>query len=303
MSRRRFQEARELITATLTSYARHSGRMLASAVAFSTLLSIAPLLFVAIAIAGVAVGDDLGRASVQHDLARWIGIESAHTIMSLLDHARVTGRSAVASAVGAIVLLYASTRLFSQMKSALNHLWDIHEKAGMDYRQKIIKQLRMRGFALLLVVLVGVLIIAVVAVKTVLAVSLHLLPDGEERALLRAGEMIVSLATTTLMFAALFKALPDAKLAWRDAWRGALVTSILFSIGTTVISLYLGHEALDVLYGPGGSLVLLLLWVQYSAQVFFLGAAVTGELARRRGSAILPNKHGVRIVIADGDAM
>jgi membrane protein len=140
-------------------------------------------------------------------------------------------------------------------------------------------------------------------VKTMLAVSLHLLPDGEERALWRAGEMMVSLGTTTLMFAALFKTLPDAKLAWRDAWRGALVTSIFFSVGTTVVSLYLGHKTLDVLYGPGGSLVLLLLWVQYSAQVFFLGAALTGELAGRRGSAILPDENGVRVVVSGSDAM
>lgn len=303
MARRRFEEGRELVKGAFSSYSRHSGRMLASAVAFSALLSIAPLLFIALGIASIVVGDDLGRASVQHDLARWIGTESAQTILSLLDHARVTGRSAAASVVGAVVLVYASTRLFSQMKRALNHMWDVHAKSGNDFRAKVIKQARKRGLALLLVVFVGVLIIAVVAVKTMLAVSLHLLPEAEDRALWRAGEMIVSLGTTTLMFAALFKTLPDAKLAWRDAWRGALVTSILFSVGTTVISLYLGHKTLDILYGPGGSLVLLLLWVQYSAQVFFLGASVTGELARRRGSAISPNENGVRVVIADGEAM
>jgi membrane protein len=303
MVRRRFQEGRALVTAALGSYSRHSGRMLASAVAFSALLSIAPLLFIALGVASPAVGNATGRASVQHDLGRWIGVESAQTIMSLLDHARVTGRSVIASVVGVVVLAYASTRLFSQMKRALNHMWDVHTKSGTGWREHLVTQARKRGLALLLVVFVGVLIIAVVAVKTMLAVSLHLLPDGEERALWRAGEMMVSLGTTTLMFAALFKTLPDAKLAWRDAWRGALVTSIFFSVGTTVVSLYLGHKTLDVLYGPGGSLVLLLLWVEYSAQVFFLGAALTGELARRRGSAILPDENGVSVVISSSDAM
>jgi len=140
----------------------------------------------------------------------------------------------------------------------------------------------------------------VVAVKTVLAASTDHFNDHVSAALFSGGEMLVSLATTTLMFAALFKTLPDARLHWRDAWRGALVTSVLFSIGTTLIGLYLGHKTLDAFYGPGGSLVLLLLWVQYSAQVFFLGAAVTGELARRRGHAIEPDDHGVRIVIEEG---
>jgi membrane protein len=115
----------------------------------------------------------------------------------------------------------------------------------------------------------------------------------------RAGEMIVSLTTTTLMFAALFKLLPDVRLAWRDAWRGALVTAVLFSIGASLIGLYLGHKTLDVFYGPGGSIVLLLLWVHYSAQVFFFGAAVTGELARRRGFPIEPNENGIRLVIEE----
>jgi membrane protein len=292
--------ARGLAADAVRSYSRHSGRMLASAVAFSALLSIAPLLFIALGVASVAVGGETGRASVQHDLGRWIGVDSAETIMGLLDHARVQGRSLVASIGGAIVLVYASTRLFSQMKRALNHMWDVHARSGHGFKGRVWKQLRKRGLALLLVVFVGVLIIAVVIVKTVLAATTHPLGDTAARALFHGGEMLVSLATTTLMFAALFKMLPDARLAWRDAWRGALVTSVLFSVGTTIIGLYLGHKTLDILYGPGGSLVLLLLWVQYSAQVFFLGAVVTGELARRRGHAIEPDEHGVRIVIEEG---
>jgi membrane protein len=292
--------ARGLAGDALRSYSRHSGRMLASAVAFSALLSIAPLLFIAIGVASIVIGDEVGRASVHHDLSRWIGEDSASTIMGLLDHARVHGQTVIATVLGAIVLVYASTRLFSQMKRALNHMWDVHAKSGKGFGGKVWKQLRKRGLALLLVMFVGVLIVAVVAVKTVIAVSTHRLGDGPARAVFRGGEMLVSLGTTTLMFAALFKTLPDARLQWRDAWRGALVTSVLFSVGTTLIGLYLGHKTLDVLYGPGGSLVLLLLWVQYSAQVFFLGAAVTGELARRRGHAIEPNERGVRVLIEEG---
>jgi len=272
--------------------------MLASAVAFSALMSIAPLLFIALGLASVAVGDELGRASVHHDLARWIGDDSAQTIMGLLDHAHIQGQTVLKTVLGGIVLVYASTRLFSQMKRALNHMWDVHAKSGRGFGGKVWKQLRKRGLSLLLVLFVGVLIVAAVAVKTVLAASTHRL--GDARAVFRGGEMAISLATTTLMFAMLFKVLPDARLQWRDAWRGALVTSVLFSIGTTIIGLYLGHKTLNVMYGPGGSLVLLLLWVHYSAQVFFLGAAVTGELARRRGHAIEPDERGIRIVIEEG---
>ncbi len=275
--------------------------MLASAVAFSALLSIAPLLYIALGLASLVIGTELGRASVMQDLGRWIGEDGATTIFALLDRAAGGPRSGIAHILGVVILVYASTRLFSQMKRALDQMWEISPKSGRGLKGKGSLQLKRRGLSLMLVIFVGVLIVGVVIVKTVLAASTHVLDDTIGRAILRAGETIISLVTTTLMFAALFKALPDAKLAWRDAWRGALVTSVLFSIGATLIGLYLGHKALGVAYGPGGSIVLLLLWVHYSAQVFFFGAAVTGELARRRGHPIEPNEHGIRIVIDNPD--
>ncbi len=288
---------RGLLGDAIHSYSRHSGRMLAGAVAFSALLSIAPVLYIALGLASMAVGDERGRDSVMHDLARWIGDDGARTIFSLLERASERSHNGIASVIGGIVLVYASTRLFSQMKRALNHMWDVHARSGRGLRGKAWKQLRKRGLALAMVVLVGVLIVAAVIVKTILAASASEFGDTAAHALLWIGDVLVSLATTTLMFAALFRVLPDARIAWHDAWRGAFVTALLFSIGTTIIGLYLGHKTLDVLYGPGGSIVMLLLWVHYSAQVFFFGAAVTGELARRRGHAIEPDDYGVRIVI------
>jgi membrane protein len=273
--------------------------MLANAVAFSTLLSIAPLLYIALGIAGVAIGSDAGRDDVMRELGRWVGDDGAHAIFSLIDRIGASDSSGIARVAGAIFLVYASTRLFSQMKTALDHMWDVHPRSGKGWRAKGSRQLRKRGFALLLVVFVGVQIIAVVAIKTVLARSTSRFDDVIAHAAFRAGEIAISLATTTLTFAALFKVLPDVKLAWRDAWRGALVTAVLFSLGASVVGIYLGHKGLDASYGPAASIILVLLWVHYSAQVFFFGAAVTGELARRRGFPIEPDEHGVRIVIHD----
>ena len=294
-----FREGPRLIADAGRSYSRHGGRMLASAVAFSALLSVAPLLYIALGLASIVIGTDLGRASVMQDLSRWVGVDGANTIFALLDRASGGPRSGIAHVLGLIVLMYASTRLFSQMKRALDQMWEISPKSGRGLKGKGTLQLRRRGLSLLLVLFVSVLIVGVVIVKTVLVTSTHVLEDTLAHVILRAGETIISLFTTTLMFAALFKLLPDAKLAWRDAWRGALVTAVLFAIGATLIGAYLGHKALGVVYGPGGSVVLLLLWVHYSAQVFFFGAAVTGELARRRGYPIEPNENGVRIVIHD----
>lgn len=292
--------AQEVLAASGRSYSRHGGRMLAGAVAFSALLSIAPLLFIALHVSSYTVGDDVARASVFHDLAGWIGADGARTIFALLQRANAEEHGGVASVIGGVVLVYASTRLFSQMKRALNHMWDVHARSGKGWRGKVWKQARKRGLALLMVVFVGFVIVFVVVVKVVLVAATVPIGGDVQRAIIRFVEALLTLATTTVMFGALFKFLPDARLTWRDAWQGALVTALLFSIGTTVISLYLGHKTLDVLYGPGGSLVMVLLWVHYSAQVFFFGAAVTGELAKRRGHPIEPDDHGVRIVIDTG---
>lgn len=296
------REIRSVLREAARQYSRHGGRTLASAVAFATLLSIAPLLFIALSIASITVGDAASRASVFEDLSRWVGREGAETIFALLDRAGSSTRSGLASVIGGIVLAYASTRLFSQMKRALNQMWNVHARSGRGFKAKVVSQVRKRGLSLLLVLLVGLVIIAVVIVKTITAAAAHeFFDDRAARFLFRASEMLITLVTTTAMIAALFKWLPDAKLQWRDALRGALVTAILFAIGTTLISLYIGHKTLDVLYGPGGSLVVVLLWVYYSAQVFFFGAAVTGELARRRGAPIQPDQYGVRIVIDTGE--
>lgn len=273
--------------------------MLANAIAFSSILSIAPLLYIALGLAGMVIGSRAGRDNVLHDLARWVGDDGANAIFSLIDRIGAAGGSGLTRVLGTAFLIYASTRLFSQMKAALDHMWDVHAKSGRGWRAKGSKQLRKRALALLLVLFVGVQIVAVVAIKTFLAASMGMLDDAVAHAVFRLGEVVISLATTTLTFAALFKLLPDVKLAWRDAWRGAFVTAVLFSFGATLIGWYLGHKALDASYGPAASVILVLLWVYYSAQVFFFGAAVTGELARRRGHPIEPDDNGVRIVIHD----
>ena len=288
-------DVRALARDALRSYSRHGGRMLAAAVAFSSLLSIAPLLLIALRVAALATGDDRARTAVMLDLGRWIGDDGTRTI-SVCSTALRRTRGSV-SLLGVVVFVYASTRLFSQLKRALNHMWDVQARSGQGLGGKVWKQVRKRGLALLMVLFVGVIIVAVVLAKTILSRAAEAL--GDEAALLawRIGEAMVSLAATTLLFAMVFKVLPDARIAWRDAWRGALVTAVLFSIGTMIIAWYLGRKALDAQYGPAGSIVMLP-WVHYSAQVFF-GAAATGELARRDGRAIEPDERGVRVRVED----
>jgi membrane protein len=290
----------DLARATLRSYSRHGGRMLAAAVAFSALLSVAPLLVIALHVAGLATGEEVARASVTHDLTRYIGEDGARTLALLLDRTEARRADAGwASILSGLVLVYASTRLFSQLKRALNHMWDVQARSAKGLGGKAWKQLRKRALAFAMVLVVGIVILAVVLVKTLVLGASVALGIGEARAAWEALEAVLSLATTAVLFALIFKVMPDARIAWRDALVGGLLTALLFSAGAIVIGLYLGHKALGALYGAAGSIVMLLLWVHYSAQVFFLGAALTGELARAKGRAIEPDEHGLPIKIGE----
>jgi membrane protein len=281
-------DVRSLARDTLSSFSRHGGRMLAAAVAFSSLLSVAPLLDIALQVAGVMTSEDAARAAVVADLARWLGAEGARTVGALLDRAQSGGGGA--SLLSGVVLAYASTRLFSQLKRALDHMWDVQPLSAEGLRGKAWKQLRKRAAAFAMVIVVGLMIVLVVAGKALLSAAAETIGGPPAGLAWRIGqemcEELVSVATATLLFAIVFKVMPDAKLSWRDTWIGAFVTAVLFSVGAALIATYLGHKALESTYGAAASIVMLLLWVHYSAQAFFVGAAFTAVYAESRGRRI-----------------
>lgn len=285
-------DARAIARETLRSFSRHGGRMLAAAVAFSSLLSVAPLLVIALQVAGLATSQAAARAALAQDLTRWIGEDGARTVALLLDRVQST-HAGRASAASALILAYASTRLFSQLKRALDHMWDVQPRSGEGFRGKAWKQLRKRALAFAMVLLVGVVLVALVLAKALLAAAAETIGGPFAGVAWRIGELALSLATTTALFAMVFKVMPDARLAWRDAWVGALVTALLFTLGAALIGIYLGHKALAATYGAAASIVMLLLWVHYSAQVFFVGAAFTAVFAARRGRPIEPNSWAI----------
>lgn len=283
---------RDLARETLRSFSRHGGRMLAAAVAFSALLSVAPLLVIALHVAGALASEAAAREAIHADLTHWLGAEGAGTVSGLLDRARSAGAGS-ASLLSGIVLAYASTRLFSQLKRALEHMWDIEPISAEGLRGEAWKQLRKRAVAFAMVIAVGLIIVVVLAAKTGLSAAEETLetlhPGIAYQVAEEICEELVSIGTTTILFALVFKVLPDAALSWRDAWIGAFVTAVLFSVGAALIGMYVGHKALDSTYGAAASVVMLLLWVHYSAQVFFLGAAFTGVYAAARGRRIRPH--------------
>ena len=272
---------KELLKDTARAFSRNGGRLLGGAVAFYTLLSIAPILVIALRIAGSVTDREATRSALLGDVARWTGGEGARTLGEILERADQAAR--VPSTLTAILLLYASTRLFSQLKRALNQMWGVPNPRTDGIHGKVSEQLRKRALALVFVILVGVILLVLVGLKMVLMAASRAI---DVPGVWHVTEALASLAIATGLFAAIFKVLPDARISTRDALVGALVTAILFTLGTYALGAYLGYKRAGETFGPAGSLVMLLLWVHYSAQIFFLGAAFTAAHARKRGGGL-----------------
>lgn len=285
---------------TLHAFSTRGGRLLGGAIAFYALLSVAPMLLIAIQVAGMLTGRETARAALVSDLGRWIGRDGARTIAQLLDRAEHAPTGALSSVLGALLLVYASTRLFSALEYALHHMWDVQSKPGRGLKGKAWKQLRKRGLGFAMVLLVGVILVLLVFVKATLAAVTKLLPIQIPFAW-HALEALASFVIATGLFAAVFRILPDVRIANRDVLVGALVTAALFSVGTALIGLYIGRKGVASTWGAAGSIVVLLLWVHYCAQIFFLGVSFTGVWARRRGRRIEPNEHTVRVLVEHED--
>ena len=264
---------------TVSTFSRKGGRLLGAGIAFYSLLSVAPILLIVLRFAALFTGAAPARAALREDLAFWLGGDGADDAMDLV--ARVRTPASASELLVLVLLIYASTRLFSGLKRALNHLWDVPHVESKGMKERVLRQLKKRFTAVLLVLFVGLVLVAVVLARGAFAFATGVvgrsLPIAWEL-LHTAGSILV----TALLFGLLYRVLPDRRIPWRHALEGGLVTALLFAVGTVLVSAYVGHKEVAATYGSAGSLVMLLLWVHYSAQIFFLGAAFTHARIQRR---------------------
>lgn len=291
---------RELGKEILRVFSRRGGAVLGGAIAFYSLLSIAPLLWMAIHVAGVLTSADRAQAVLIADLARWIGPQGAATVASMLGQADAKGGSLLRSGLGLLLLAYASSRLFGALEYSLNHLWGVQLASGGGVRGLARSQLRRRSARFAMVLLVGAMLVAMVLGKALLAAADEVVggrvPTSSAFRLLEAfGSLLVTIG----LFFAIFRVLPEVRIHLRDALLGAVVTALAFTAGSTAVGIYVGHKGIESAWGAAGSIVALMLWVHYSAQIFFLGAAFTFVWARREGRPIVPNDHAVAITVED----
>ncbi|WP_419899834.1 YihY/virulence factor BrkB family protein [Roseomonas sp. USHLN139] len=252
-----------------------------AAIAFYTVTSLAPVLLIAIAIAGTVFGEEAARGAIVGQLGGLMGPAGAEIVQSIILSASNPTSGLLASAFGLATLLLTASGVFGEIQSSLNLIWRV-EVSG----DTVSRLLRARAASLGLVATLGFLLLVSLVVSAALT-ALGTMLDGHLPALaliVRIANTVISFALVALLFAAIYKILPDRRLEWRDVIIGAIATTLLFNLGKTLIGLYLGSSAVGSTYGAAGSAVIVLLWIYYSAQIFLLGAEFTKAWAMHRDS-------------------
>ena len=279
--------------------ADNAGR-LGAALAYYTLFSIAPILVVVMGIVGLVYGPAAAQGELAPLLERFLGPEGSRAAQFMLAHASSPTGGIVATVVGIVSLFLGASAVVNELRSSLNIVWrvgaDATQTAGVLGAIRDVFSARLYGFAI--VTGAGVVsVFAVVATTVIAALGAHFrgwLPLPEPA--LQALSFIVAWFLTTMMFALVYKTVPDASVSWGDAVIGAMVTALLFNIGGMLLSMFVGKTAASV-YGAAGSVIALLLWVYYSAQVFFFGAELTRIFANQFGGRVIPHRHTWRNVL------
>jgi membrane protein len=289
--RQKFKTAFEVLKQTFTDWKDDKAPRLGAALAYYTVFSIAPLVVIVIAIAGLRFGHDAAQEQIFGQLSSLVGEQGAKAISGLLAAADKPHEGIIASVMAAVTLLFGATGVFVQLQDALNTIWEVKPKPGRG----IWGFIRQRLLSLAMVFGIGFLLLVSLVVSAGLAAAgkwfESTLPGGEE--LWHSLNFVISFVVISALFALMFKYLPDVKIAWRDVWLGAVLTAFFFTVGKYALGMYLGRSSVSSAYGAAGSLIVLLLWVYYSAQILFFGAEFTQVIANRFGKKLEPAENAM----------
>jgi membrane protein len=282
--------ALNLVKETFSDWSEDNATRLAAALAYYTAFAIAPLLVIAIAIAGYFFGDEAARDQVGQQVSGVLGSTAGEAVNDMVQRAGANQGSGIAATViGIATLLFGASGVFGELQNALNTIWEVAPKPN----QGIWATIRQRFFSFAMVLGVGFLLLVSLVISTALGAIGQFFGGDEPTLIWKVISFLISFGVTTALFALIFKYLPDAKIQWGDVWIGAAATALLFTIGKAALGWYLGRESTTSAYGAAGSFVALLLWVYYTAQILFLGAEFTQVYARRYGSKIEPAENAV----------
>jgi len=276
-----FSAAWKMLKDTVLAFINDEALSRGAAIAFYTVTSIAPVLLIVVAIAGLAFGRDAAQNAITEQLSGLMGRQTAEVLQTAVASAASKSSGVVATIIGIITLMVTASGVFGEMQTALNVIWKAKPEGTT-----VSRLIRARAASLGLVAALGFLLMVSLVVSTLLTAFGNylnsILPFGQ--VILTGLNVVVSLVLISFLFAAIYKVLPDRDLEWGDVVVGAIVTGVLFTVGKSLISWYIGSSAVASSFGAAGALIVLLLWVYYSAQIFLLGAEFTKVYANSHGS-------------------
>jgi membrane protein len=270
-----------LVKKTVTAWQDDYAQSMGAALAYYTVFSVAPLLVIVVAVAGFFFGQSAAQGELYMQLRDALGDEGAATVQALVKSASGPRRGVLAGVIGIVVLVVGATTVFAELQSALDRIWRVPQQ---QRGQGIWHLLRGRLLAFGLVLVAGLMLLVSIVIGTAIHAFAHWwgrIPGGWHR-IIEGLDIVISMILATTLFAMIYKWMPRASVAWRDVWIGAFVTAVLFEIGKLLIGVYLGETAIASAFGAAGSIVVLLVWVYYSAQIFLLGAEFTWVYANER---------------------
>lgn len=281
----RWRDVKSIFSASLAEWNKHKAPRLGASLAFYTLLSLAPLLLVLVSVVGIVLGHQTAEGEVVEQVRLLAGEAGAKAAQAVIEGFRNTTEGVIATAFGVLTLFFGASAVLVELRDALNTIWDVPtpELGGLKMISSLVKE---RLFSFALVLAIGFILVVSLAVSAWItalgAWSASIFPAHE--IILQVLNVIVSFVIFTLLFSAIYKFLPDIRLEWRDVILGGAATSLLFTIGKLALGIYLGRASFTSSYGAAASIVALLVWVYYSAQIFFLGAELTKTFANWYGS-------------------
>ena len=285
-----FSEILGILKRTYADWKDDNASRLAASLAYYTIFSLAPLLVIAIAVAGFVWSHDAVEAQVMSQVRGLVGTEGARFVGDLISSASNPAEGILATIIGIITLLFGALGVFNELHTALNVIWEVEEEKSEGFLGAVKKAIFDRFLSFTMVLGIGFLLLVSLVVSAGLSATQEYVGSRVTvpEFLLQLLNLVISIGVGTLLFAMIYKFLPDIEIAWRSVWLGAFVTAVLFALGKLLIGLYLGNSAIASSFGAAGSLVLLLVWVYYSAQILFFGAEFTQAYANTYGTKQIP---------------
>jgi membrane protein len=276
----------DFLAETYREWSKDHAMTLGAALAFYTTFSLAPLLIIVIAIFGVIIGEETVQAEILRRVHELIGPQGAAAVQMMIRDAYRPGTGFWATIIGVTVILFGSTSAFVMLKHALNLMWE----AQPNFKSSVWFIIKERLLSFVMILIIGLLLVLSFTLSIVLSFVTgffgNLLPLPPF--IFQGCDFVLSILLVTLLFALIYKVLPDVRIAWADVWIGSAITAILFTLGKFLFGMYLARSSISSAYGAASSLAIILMWVYYSSQIFLIGAELTQVYANRYGSRVKP---------------